>query len=160
MKMWIQLILLLIIVLIVSYLIFYFSKNAFAPDSPYSLGTVCVKDNCFKVEIAKTEKQREEGLMERKSLDKDKGMLFIFDKESIYPFWMKNTFISLDIIWIDNSYKVVDIKENNKPCNNIFCSSIYPSSKAKYVLEINAGLCSELGIKKGDFLDMDEINGI
>ena len=93
--------------------------------------------------------------MYRKELDKNKGMLFIFDKEGIYPFWMKNTLIPLDIIWIDSNDKVVFISQNVQPCKNLICPSIFPTVKAKYVLEVNAGVCQEIGLKVGDELTID-----
>ena len=85
-------------------------------------------------------------------MDKDKGMFFIFESEGTYPFWMKNTLIPLDIIWIDNRNKIVYIAENAQPCpaSTLICPSISPLGNAKYVLEINGGLCQALGIKAGD----------
>ncbi len=65
----------------------------------------CFKNYCFKVELAKTPEERSRGLMSIKSLASDKGMLFIFEKEGIFPFWMKNTLIPLDIIWINEEEK-------------------------------------------------------
>jgi hypothetical protein len=106
--------------------------------------------HCFSVELAKTDAEREKGLMNRTELDKNKGMLFIFDKEGIYPFWMKNTLIPLDMIWIDGSGKVVFIAQNVQPCKTLICPVTVPSASAKYVLEINAGISKEFGIKTGD----------
>lgn len=113
-------------------------------------GSVCVKENCFTVEIAKTFAQQQLGLMNRQSLDGGKGMLFIFGKEDIYPFWMKNTLIPLDIIWIDENKNIVFIKEKAEPCKTASCPFIIPLAKAKYVLEINAGLVKEYGFVVGD----------
>jgi len=119
-----------------------------------SAGTACFKGKCFKVELAKTPAQWEQGLMDRQKLDPGAGMLFIFDKEGGYPFWMKNTLIALDMVWIDSSNKVVFISQNAQPCKSLVCPSIVPNSKAKYVLEINAGICQEMGLKLGDLLDI------
>lgn len=113
-------------------------------------GFVCIRDNCFEVEVAKTEAQRDRGLMNREELGRDKGMFFVFDKEGIYPFWMKNTLIPLDIIWADSNGKIVFISQNVQPCKSLICSSVYPNVKAKYVLEVNAGICESLDIKVGD----------
>jgi uncharacterized membrane protein (UPF0127 family) len=117
-----------------------------------SLGQVCYKEKCFSVELAKTKQQRDYGLMNRKELSKDFGMLFIFDKEGIYPFWMKNTLIPLDIIWISENSEVVYIAQNVQSCRNLICPSVVPIAKAKYVLEINAGVCREIDLKVGDKL--------
>ncbi len=115
-----------------------------------SAGEACYKDFCFKVELARTKEERERGLMYRKKLDDNAGMLFIFEKKGMYGFWMKNTLIPLDIIWLDDDGVIVYIKENAKPCKHILCPVIMPNKKAKYVLEVNAGKVKELGIKLGD----------
>lgn len=109
------------------------------------------QDKCFNVEIAKTPAERERGLMFRAKLGENAGMLFIFEKEGIYPFWMKNTLISLDIIWIDKNFKVVYFAETAKPCPDVGdCPLISPGVLAKYVLEINGGSLSEENIRLGD----------
>ena len=64
---------------------------------------VCLKEKCFSVELAKTSAEQAKGLMFRENLSIDKGMLFIFEKEEIYPFWMKDHLIPLDIIGIDKA---------------------------------------------------------
>jgi len=119
----------------------------------FSIGSVCAKNSCFQVKLAKTEAQKEKGLMGVSFLDKDKGMLFVFEKEGIYPFWMKNTLIPLDIIWIGGDKKVVFIGQNIEPCKSLICPPIVPPGPgAKYVLEINAGMAKEIGLEVGDEL--------
>lgn len=113
-------------------------------------GQVCIKDMCFSVEISETQAQIEYGLMNRNHLDTDKGMLFVFETEGDYPFWMKNTLIPLDIIWINSNQSIVYIKKNAQPCTSGYCPSIDPGKNAKYVLEINGGLSDKYGIKVGD----------
>src|SRR3989344_2502586 len=71
---------------------------------------VCFEEKCFNVELAKTDVEKAQGLMFREHLDRNSGMLFIYDEEGSYSFWMKNTLIPLDIIWINSQNKVVDIK--------------------------------------------------
>lgn len=112
----------------------------------------CFNKKCFSVEIANNDESRTRGLMYRQSLPKDSGMLFVFDKEGEYPFWMKNTLIPLDIIWIDKDKKVIYINENTQPCKTENCASYGTSKNAKYVLELNAGQVKEIGLKAGDFL--------
>jgi hypothetical protein len=114
---------------------------------------VCFKNNCFNVELALTEKEKEKGLMFRKSLGQNWGMFFVFDKEEKYSFYMKNTLIPLDIIWINANNEVVFISENTMPCEKDFCPSIEPVREAKYVLEINGGLVEKIGLKIGDKLE-------
>lgn len=141
--------LILILFAIISFTIF-----RAIPHSEWS--QACINSNCFLVELAKTNAEREKGLMHRSQLGQYSGMLFIFDKEGIYPFWMKNTLIPLDIIWIDgnpsaDSGQVVFINKNSQPCpSNGECPSINPGVNATYVLEINAGFCDGLDIKVGD----------
>ncbi|MEK6910687.1 MAG: DUF192 domain-containing protein [Nanoarchaeota archaeon] len=114
---------------------------------------VCLKETCFQVEIANTPILRQQGLMYREQLDSNKGMLFIFDEEGIHPFWMKNTLIPLDIIWLDENKEVVYIENNAQPCKEETCNSYNPNAKARYVLEINAGLSDEFNITLGNKLD-------
>jgi uncharacterized membrane protein (UPF0127 family) len=122
---------------------FYFKKDTW----------VCFGGNCFKVEVVKTEADRERGLMFRKNLAGDAGMFFIFDKASIYPFWMKNTLIPLDMIWLNQAKEVVFIAQNASPCREDPCSNITPDQPAQYVLELNAGQVAKLGLKIGDKLE-------
>ncbi|MBN2120562.1 MAG: DUF192 domain-containing protein [Candidatus Omnitrophica bacterium] len=113
---------------------------------------VCFKNNCFNVELAVEPAERARGLMFRESLDYNKGMLFVFEDEREYPFWMKNTLIPLDIIWIDADKEVVFIKNNAEPCKSEACPSVYPGRIAKYVLELSSGVARDIGLKAGNKL--------
>lgn len=113
---------------------------------------ICFEKECFIVEVVDTPQARQTGLMYREELDKNRGMLFIFDSEGNYPFWMKNTLIPLDIIWIDSSGKIIDIRQA-EPCEKDPCPVIPHAGSAKYVLEINKGLSSQLGIEVGQMSD-------
>ena len=137
-----------IILILISGLIFVIYKYQISDR-------VCFKNNCFEVELAITQEEKILGLMFRKSLGRNKGMIFVFNEEGIYPFWMKDTLIPLDIIWISSNNEVVFISENTQPCEEDLCSSITPTQKAKYVLEINAGVSKEIGLKVGDKLEMN-----
>ena len=87
--------------------------------------------------------------MFREKLNENDGMLFVFDDESYLAFWMKNTLIPLDIIFIDENYGIVDIK-NAVPCKEDPCA-LYKSLKpAKYVLEVNTNFTAKNKIKVGD----------
>ena len=92
--------------------------------------------------------------MFRKSLNLNRGMLFIFTNESKVNMWMKNTLISLDIIFISKDYKIVDIINNAKAMSKDILTS---SVKAKYALEINAGLVKKLNIKIGNNINFEEV---
>ena len=103
----------------------------------------------FKVEIASTSIQHQKGLMHREYLPEDKGMLFVFKQEQPLSFWMKNTLIPLDIIYISQDKKVVSIRDNAQPCKKDPCSGYPSEGNAMYVLEINGGLTEKFGIEKG-----------
>jgi len=109
----------------------------------------------FTVELARTPEQRARGLMFRERLDPDHGMLFIFEEEGMYPFWMKNTLIPLDIIWIDKSGTVVFISKNTPPCEQEPCPTISPGKKAKYVLEVCGGTADRIGLAVGATVTLD-----
>ncbi len=111
---------------------------------------ICFDKNCFKIELAQTNEELSNGLMFRKSLDKNSGMLFIFPEEDFYRFWMKNTLIPLDIIWINSDKEIVFIKHNAQPCLEKNCEIFTPNKKVKYVLEINSGIAEEIGLEIGD----------
>ncbi len=104
------------------------------------------------VEVPDDREEFARGLMFRKHLPWNAGMLFAFDDEEPRGFWMKNTLIPLDMIFIDSSSKIIDIKENVPPCKQEECPT-YPSKEpAQYVLEVNAGFVQENGVKIGDRL--------
>lgn len=113
---------------------------------------VAFENKIFVVELATTDEERQEWLMFRESLDEDKWMLFIFDREWYYSFWMKNTLIPLDMIWIDVidwENRVVDIK-TAQPCEVENCPSFHPKWNSLYVLEINAWLAKKYDINIWD----------
>jgi uncharacterized membrane protein (UPF0127 family) len=113
---------------------------------------VCFEKNCFQVEIADTDEKRERGLMFREELCSDCGMLFVYDEEVKSKFWMKNTLIPLDIIWLDSDLKVIHVA-NAVPCVTEECGLYGPSSeKSQYVLEVNSGVAKNIGLEKGSIL--------
>jgi hypothetical protein len=111
---------------------------------------VCIKSQCYKVESAVTPQERTQGLMFRESLGRSSGMLFEFGQEGIYSFWMKNTLIPLDIVWIGADKKIIFISKNTPPCSGDICPPVNPGKNASYVLEINAGETGRIGAKIGD----------
>jgi len=124
-------------------------------NKDFGQNQVCFKDNCFAVELAKTPEQQSQGLMFRETLAANQGMLFIFKEEGIYPFWMKNTLIPLDIIWLDKNKSVVFISENTQSCEKDICPSIYPTGQTQYVLELNGGTAKKIGLSVGDNLSFN-----
>lgn len=113
--------------------------------------TATIGTQKFNLEIARDDKSRQIGLSNRKSLDLNKGMLFLFEKKGIYSFWMKRTLIPLDIIYIDND-KIVYIVKNAKPEKDVKGTlPIYtPTVQSDKVLEINGGLADKYNFKNGD----------
>jgi uncharacterized membrane protein (UPF0127 family) len=100
----------------------------------------------FAVEIADTPAERSRGLMHRESLPRGAGMLFVYDRPQPVSFWMRNTLIPLDIIFLDRSGTVARVHENAVPLDE---TSIPGGRGIQFVLEINAGLASEFGIAPG-----------
>ena len=105
------------------------------------------KNITFNVEVAKTIEERRTGLMYRKKLLNNEGMLFIFPYEKIIQLWMKNTYIPLDVIFISENKVIVDIKKNMEKLSETIVKS---KVKSRYALEFNAGLINKLDIEIGD----------
>jgi uncharacterized membrane protein (UPF0127 family) len=117
-----------------------------------------VKGQRFQVEIAADDQTRAMGLMFRDQLAEDQGMFFLFRREAPRSFWMMNTRIPLDIIYLDRDLRVVSIIANARPCRGSPCPS-YPSrGPAQFVLEINAGRAAALGLEPGDQLSVSGID--
>ena len=87
--------------------------------------------------------------MFRKSLPQNQGMLFIFEDEQPRAFWMKNTLIPLDMIFIDANWRIVKLIKNAEPCKEDPCPTYDSERPAKYVLEVNAGQIKEKEVKVG-----------
>ncbi|OGF40462.1 hypothetical protein A2477_01915 [Candidatus Falkowbacteria bacterium RIFOXYC2_FULL_47_12] len=115
---------------------------------------VYIKNSCFNVTVADTPAARGRGLMFVTKLNPDAGMLFIFAQSDVYPFWMKNTLIPLDIIWLDENKKIVFIKNNAQPCGADVCLNIVPPAAARYVLEVNANTAERLNWESGDVMQI------
>ena len=112
-----------------------------------NLVDITIGDKKYKVEIADTPEKQEKGLMGRKSLPEDQGMLFIYDEPQDLSYWMKNTLISLDIIFIDDDMEVVSVKQGQP----MFEEPI-TEDDVQYVLEVN----SNSGIDEGDQLVVED----
>jgi uncharacterized membrane protein (UPF0127 family) len=121
-----------------------------------SLSKVCFQSNCFYVELAVNPEEVSRGLMFREHLDPDKGMLFIYKYEGVHYFWMKNTLIPLDMIWINGNGEIISISNDVQPCQTSQCPLIGPEQKVQYVLELNGGTSDKIGLAIGDKITFDK----
>ena len=100
-----------------------------------------------KVEVARDLLRQSLGLMFRKSLAKNSGMLFVFPFKFYYGIWMFGMRFPIDILWLDENMEVVDMKEGARPC--WVCGTYYPARTARYVLEVETGFAKRNGIRIG-----------
>jgi len=105
------------------------------------------------VEYANTPNRIEYGMMYRKSMDETMSMLFFMGNMQMRSFWMKNTYVSLDIIFIDDKLRIVSIQKNAKTLNT---ESLPSEGPAQYVLEVKGGLSDKLGLAKGDMINFKD----
>lgn len=128
------------------------SQTQPAAGGPQSLPTVKMKigDRTFDVEVARTSDQQAIGLMKRDSMPENHGMIFVFDEERLLEFWMKDTRIPLDIMYLDSKGKIVSVS-GMQPYDLTSVSSNVP---AQYAIELNAGMVKKLGVKAGDVFDI------
>ncbi len=122
-------------------------------------GTVVLKaggsTTRVRVEVVRTLEDRARGLMFRKQLPQSQGMLFVFDREEIQSFWMENTYIPLDMIFIDAGLRVVGVVENAAPLTRTSRKIDAPSL---YVLEVNAGFARQHGVGKGTTVELEGVS--
>lgn len=125
-----------------------------------SYSKVCFDGGCLKVEVADDPLTRQQGLKYRKILGDDEGMLFVFEDDGRYVFWMKDTLMPLDIIWVNSSYEVVDV-DNALPCEAEPCARYTTEEDIRYVVEVNAGVAGKLSVDEGDEvrIHVDDENG-
>ena len=104
----------------------------------------------IEIEVANTVQEIQQGLMYRQKMDENKGMLFLFPDMQPRGFWMKNTLIPLDIIYVDADKKIVSIQKNTTPLSE---QNLPAESDAQYVIEVNAGFSDNYGLEAGDSVD-------
>ncbi|HNZ26293.1 MAG TPA: DUF192 domain-containing protein [Spirochaetota bacterium] len=108
-----------------------------------------INNKIYKFELALTEEEKGTGLMFRKKLDPDGGMLFVYSYMTIMDFYMKNTLIPLDIAFIDGGFKIVDIQSMN-PLDE---TTVRSKKRCMYALEVNRGFFERIGVKEGDTIE-------
>lgn len=111
---------------------------------------VCFGEKCFMAEVAKTPKERQRGLMERKDFGQSQAMLFVFEQPGRHSIWMKNMVFPIDIVWLDTSRRVVHLEQAVPPCRDLECPSYLPSTSSQYVVEFPSGTVQRTGIQIGN----------
>ncbi len=137
----------LIIIAVLAWRFFFYVPSSKFVD-------IKINDTNYKIELAQTPTQKIKGLSKRDSLCSTCGMLFVFDSETQLPFWMKDTLIPLDIIWLDKNGKIVSNKTAEINSQKIYQNE----SPAQYVLELNANDYQKLNLKIGKIIQLPNFN--
>lgn len=129
-------------------------SNISVNDSKYLKGYLIIDQYKMFVDIALTDKQKQEGLSIKNSLNENEGMLFFMEEPSKASFWMKNMHFPIDIIWLDENFSIVHIEKELPPCTLAFyCPSYKPLKESLYVLETIDGFANDHRLKVGDKID-------
>jgi uncharacterized membrane protein (UPF0127 family) len=130
------------------------------PPTPIPLPRAVLPDGfAIDLELALTAEEISSGLMFRPSLPDSRGMLFLFDRPRLPSFWMKNTLVPLDLVFLDGTGAVVDVIANVQPCAADPCPNYPPSSPTRAVLEIVAGGASAHGLAIGTIIQFERVPG-
>ena len=135
------------------FVFFLFSFIVYGKDRAESVKFATVifpRDHVFQLEVADTIEKWVKGLMFRRYIANNSGMLFVYPKDNFYSMWMKNCFIPLDLIWLDSKGRVVYIVKNAPPCSKEPCRVYQPMCMARFVIELKAGTVEKLNLKVGD----------
>ena len=111
----------------------------------------------YRLELARTPEEQGQGLMFRESLPEKTGMLFLFEDSGVHRFWMKNTMIPLDMVWMDTEGKVLFVSADTPPCKADPCPSYGPESPAASVLEVAGGRAAKEKIVVGSTLQFKDV---
>lgn len=130
-------------------------------QQPYNGPTVVLPDgSTVQIELATDDDTRAQGLMFRDRVPEGTGMLFLFPEAGDFPFWMKNTLVPLDMIWIDDQRRVVHVEHDVPPCKADPCPSYPPHAVAKYVLELGAGQAAKHRVANGSTLKFNRLDNV
>jgi len=145
--------LLILVLILIVYFIFF-------KITPLNTIKINIGNTKYNIEVAKSMAQKQKGLSDRQKLCSDCGMIFTFGNEGTQPFWMKDTLIGLDIIWLKSDGEIVSIQtaqpEIGVPMTQL---KIYQNTlPAKYVIELNAGDATKLNLKVGDHIKLNNLN--
>ena len=133
----------------------FWSATVSAQDAGRHCRVVLGDGTVVHAEVADTERTRARGLMFRASLAPDRGMLFVFDRPGPYAFWMKNTLIPLDMLWLDDEGRIVSLAGAVPPCRSDPCPTYPTQADARYVLEVPAGFASRHKLEIGQVVRIE-----
>jgi uncharacterized membrane protein (UPF0127 family) len=137
------------------------AARAQSGTTPASGPRVVLPDGfAVSVEVAADDSTRTQGLMFRDRLAEDRGMLFLFPATNEYAFWMKNTLIPLDMVWLDEQQRIVHVSHDVPPCKADPCPSYPPGGFARSVLELAAGTAVKHRVTDGAVLRISGLEGI
>lgn len=115
------------------------------PESGLPVISVDVAGHSVKAEVARSEEEQSRGLMYRRALGKNEGMLFVYEDDRVLTFWMKNTFVPLDILYLKADHTVATIKQMNPQTTRTHSSEV----AVRYALEVNQGWAKKNGVEPG-----------
>ncbi len=145
----------LLLIFVISMIVLVFrlqmvNRTAIAHPQNQTWTTLTGERTTINIEVVDTPASRERGLSGRLSLPEGQGMLFVFDSDATYSFWMPNMRFAIDIIWIDSEGRIVDIKEHATP--ESYPEAFKPKNPARYVLEVGSGYAQKWGWHEGTTL--------
>lgn len=132
-----------------------FTKNNDLCQNSGCQNKLCSDSICFDIEYAATPPERQKWLMYRENMPELIGMLFVFERPWLLQFWMKNTLLVLDMIRLDDTYKITYIAKDVQPCPPELwdgCPTYWPTFPARYVFEVNGWMTNKYDIKVGDVM--------
>ncbi len=144
----------MVIILAAALLLFFIFSKPAHPAAGLTLHptqTISIAGTPLHIALATTDAEREQGLSGITSLAEDQGMLFVFPKDGIYSFWMKDMLFSIDMLWVSQDGRVVYIVPSSSPAT--YPHAFTPNTPARYVLEVPAGFATEHEIGVGSKLD-------
>jgi uncharacterized membrane protein (UPF0127 family) len=142
----------LILISIVGYV--FFNRPEAGQVAILPTRTITLEGRAIRVAVADSDALRAQGLSGTSHLQEDEGMLFVFEEDGIYPFWMKDMRYSIDILWLDATGRVVHLEKSLSP--DSYPQSFTPHSPARYVLEVRAGFADQHDIQIGDIANLSE----
>jgi len=151
-----DILIILAVLLTVSYLFQNYAKDSFIYLFGEPLNTIFINDLAIQVSIADTAEERRQGLSGVRSLADNEGKLFIFDEVGYYGIWMKDMLFPIDILWIDEQFKIVHIEQNVRP--ESYPASYNSPTPARFVLELNAFFVDTFKIQMGDRVSIPTID--